>query len=166
MGTTNLFGLQPIDYVDNSKNTAGPITFGTNKMCDSNWVAPIPVTTTTSAGTVTTQATSTGCYGMAAPWGFSKITDYAAASGSLSEVKGSVRAWHWLADKDADRTTVWAVEKDDTLNILVYEMIDKNAVSPANVWTAESYHWYAKTVKVAGAMSLISGTCLTYLLMF
>jgi len=52
---------------------------------------------------------------MAAPWGFSKITDYAVATANTSVVKGSVRAWHWLADKDADRTQVLAVEKDDTL---------------------------------------------------
>ena len=76
---------------------------------------------------------------MAAPWGFSKITDYAAATANTRVVKGSVRAWHWLADKDADRTQVWAVEKDDTLQILLYEMVDKTAVSPATTWTAESY---------------------------
>ena len=82
---------------------------------------------------------------MAAPLGFSKITDYAAATANTSVVKGSVRACHWLADKDADRTQVWAVEKDDTLQILLYEMVDKTAVSAATTWTAESYQWYVKT---------------------
>ena len=65
-----------------------------------------------------------------------------------------MRAWHWLAEKDADRTQVWSVEKADTLNILLYEMVDKTATSPATAWTAETYKWYAKSVTVMGAIYL------------
>ena len=41
--------------------------------------------------------------------------------------KGSLRAWHFLADEGADRTKVFRIEKGDSLNILYYEFIDKSA---------------------------------------
>ena len=46
------------------------------------------------------------------------MTQYSAST------SGSVRAWHFLADKGADRTKVWKVERGDLFNVLFYEFID------------------------------------------
>ena len=66
---------------------------------------------------------------MTAPWGRSTITNYTASKtvGSVTtpQTKGYVRAWKWLADEKADRSLVWGVQKSDTLNVLLYEMVDK-----------------------------------------
>jgi hypothetical protein len=39
--------------------------------------------------------------------------------------KGSVRAWHFLADNYADASKAWSIEKDDQINVLYYEFIDR-----------------------------------------
>jgi 4-alpha-glucanotransferase len=67
---------------------------------------------------------------MAKPWGISPITDYKPArTGSngvpIDEVLGYARAWKWLADENVDRTKIWSLEQQETVEILLYEMIDK-----------------------------------------
>lgn len=108
--------------------------------------------------------TPSGCNGMAAPWGFSTITQYrpqGVINGvEAKEIKGQIRAWKWLADENADKTKVFSLQLGDKINVLLYEMIDKYP-DPANtaVWKAESYAWLAlsATVSRAGALSL--GLC-------
>jgi hypothetical protein len=67
-------------------------------------------------------ATSTGCNGVATPWGLGAITQYTAGP---PIVKGSLRAWHFLADKGADISKSWSIEKDNTLQLLAYEFVDR-----------------------------------------
>jgi|688.fasta_scaffold502401_2 hypothetical protein len=63
-------GLKVTDYVDNTKNTASKIVWGSESSCDSTyWV------------------TATGCNGAATPWGLNSIINYVPA-GASAEVKG------------------------------------------------------------------------------
>lgn len=52
-------------------------------------------------------------------------------AGANAAKEGSLRAWHFLADKSGDKTKVWSIEKTDKLNILFYEFIDRSAGAAA-----------------------------------
>lgn len=135
--------MKVTDYVDNTKNTASKIAWGSEASCDSTyWV------------------TSTGCNGAATPWGLSAITNYAAA-GAGAEVKGSVRAWHFLADAGADKSKVWSIEVNDVLNVLFYEFIDRSAGGAADGAAAygilDKVRWDVKQLTVKGATSVLVG---------
>lgn len=68
------------------------------------------------------------------------MTQYQALTASTPEVKGYQRAWKWLADYDASRTSVMSIEKGDTLNVLAYEFIDQTA--GALTWNSEKVAWH------------------------
>lgn len=152
LGTTNaLSDTNKISWGYDSPANMGEITFGTNQECDSNWIVP-PLTSAVPTGVTTMPNRSYGCYGITKPWGFSAMTQYKAASANSPEVKGYVRAWKWLADEGADRTKVWGLEVKDSVNILVYEKVDKVAIanpaggSPAQVWGPVSYQWFTTRI--------------------
>lgn len=97
----------------------------------------------------------TCCNGMDVPWGFSPVSNFRAATSFQPIIPGSVRAWHFLADKGADVTKVWSVEKDDVLNVLVYEFKDSLAgTATANqvYQYPASYRWKVFQMTVTGAV--------------
>lgn len=106
----NSVGLGTIDYRVSSNNKPYEIIWGDK--------APCPLTQ---------WACATCCYGMASPWGFGTVYNYFPAQNGQVEQLGSVRAWHFLADKDADVTKVFSIEKDDYINVLLYEFKDSLA---------------------------------------
>ena len=73
--------LSVFSYLDLSKNTVSKITWGPIITCDLGY-----------------WKTSTSCAGNSKPWGLNSIVNYAAAAGGSPEVKGSLRAWHFLGD--------------------------------------------------------------------
>ena len=89
--------------------------------------------------------------GLDAPWGFGAITAYS------NNVKGRVQAHHFLADKNypADCTKVWCIEKDDTIQVLFYEFIDRTGSSAGSAWTNnDSFKWDVQEFKIKGANQL------------
>lgn len=108
----------------------------------------------------------TACNGVAKPWGFNAITQY----DPVGPTNGSVRAWHFLADVGADLTQVFSIEKDDTLQIFLYEFRDKkpgtctaDGTIPYDTASGTGgcdgtnslyeYAWYVAEVKVTGAVT-------------
>ena len=136
-------GLTVKDYVDNTKNTATKIVWGSESSCDSTyWVTA-----------------STGCNGAAIPWGLNTIVNYAAA-GANPEVKGSLRAWHFLSDKGVDKQKAWSIEANDVLNVLFYEFIDRSAggaAAGAAYSNLDKIKWDVKQVTIKGATSTVVG---------
>ena len=118
--TTYPTGLT-VDYKDINKNTPSAIKWGTTVTCGVAWVDK--------------------CNGIDAPWGLSTMTKYSRANGSTPEVKGSQRAWKWLADYGASTTSIMSIEKGDTINVLAYELIDKTAAFPT-LWEGEKIQWH------------------------
>ena len=94
------------------------------------------------------------CNGVTFPWGYNAVTQFAASGVASSEIKGAVRAWHFLADNATDKTRIWSVEKNDVLNVLFYEFVDKTG-SPGAAWTPSIVRWDVKTYTVAGACKLL-----------
>jgi hypothetical protein len=62
---------------------------------------------------------ATACYGVDLPWASGAFTDY----NSVGPVKGSVRAWHFLAEKNADVTKNFQIEKDNKINWIIEESV-------------------------------------------
>jgi len=128
------------DYTDISKNTPYQVPFNDPVSCDT-----------------TKWASATACNGITKPWAFGTLTNYNA----VGPVKGSLRAWHFLGDVGADITKVWSIEKDNVLNILLLEYIDKKqgaAAVGANWGSTGSYAWYVATYTVKGATTTVLGT--------
>ena len=86
------------------RNVPSVITWQTEAKCSSWWVL--------------------NCHGMDAPWAFFDIHQYVPGKCACKEELGQQRAWHWLADSNADRSKLFAIETGNTLNILVYEFVD------------------------------------------
>lgn len=90
--------------------------------------------------------------GLDLPWGFGTMTTYASAT-----VKGKVQAHHFLGDKGypADCTKVWCIEKDNDVEVLFYEFVDRNGGAAATSWILNDVvRWDVKTFKVKGANQL------------
>lgn len=140
-------GLTVKDYKDNTKNTAAKIVWGATASCDANyWV------------------TATGCQGSAVPWGLNTAVAYVAPLTTptvVAEVKGSLRAWHFLADKGANKAQVWSIEGNDVLDCLFYEYIERSAgaaAAGAAYANADVFRWDVKTATIkAGATSTLLG---------
>lgn len=96
-----------------TKNTVTKITWGSKPVCDTTY-----------------WKTANGCNGTAVPWGLNTISNFVPAGASAAK-EGSLRAWHFLADKVGDKTKVWSIEKNDKLNVLFYEFIDRSAGAAA-----------------------------------
>lgn len=61
-------------------------------------------------------ASATACDGVTR-WGMGTMTDYTSAT-----AKGGFDAWMWLADRNpTSAASVFGVEKDDVINIIVYQ---------------------------------------------
>ena len=89
--------------------------------------------------------------GLDLPWGFGTMTTY------TGTVKGKVQAHHFLGDKGypADCTKVWCIEKDNDVEVLFYEFVDRNGGAAAASWTNNDVvRWDVKTFKVKGANQL------------
>ena len=63
---------------------------------------------------------ATACHGVDLPWASGAFADY----NSVGPVKGSVRAWHFLAEKNADVTKNFQIEKDNKINWIIEEKYD------------------------------------------
>jgi len=74
-------GVSVKSYSDNTLNTPAKMIWGSESYCDTKY-----------------WSSKTDCNGVATPWGYGKITDF------VTGEKGSVRAWHFLADEKADVT--------------------------------------------------------------
>lgn len=112
-------------------NSVSKIVWGSTSSCDTKY-----------------WANANGCNGIAAPWGLGPVTQFVAGS------KGSVRAWHFLADSGADITKAWSIEKNNSLQVLYYEFIDRSqgatAASTAYANT-DTIRWAVVTKAVTGA---------------
>jgi hypothetical protein len=89
--------------------------------------------------------------GLDLPWGFGTMTTY------TGTVKGKVQAHHFLGDKGypADCTKVWCIEKDNDVEVLFYEFVDRNGGAAATSWILNDVvRWDVKTFKVKGANQL------------
>ena len=62
--------------------------------------------------------TATSCNGVDAPWASTPYVEFVAA-GAAAAVPGSVRAWHFLAEKNADTSKNFQIVKDDKINWIV-----------------------------------------------
>ena len=124
-------------YTDNTKNTAAKIVWALQSECDVKYW---------------TSAKLDACNGVATPWGYGAITQYSA------QTKGSVRAWHFLADYQTDITKNFAVRTGDELEVLFYEFVDRSvgatAASTAYANTDE-IRWSVWTGKVTGGHSIV-----------
>ena len=65
----------------------------------------------------------TACHGVDIPWAYGTLTDYTSAT-----AKGGIRAWHFLAEKNADVTKNFQIEKHNKINWVIEEQ--------AEVWDA------------------------------
>jgi hypothetical protein len=90
---------------------------------------------------------------MDAPWGQMPMNNFVPASGINPAINGSLRAWKWLADIFASRSSIMAIERGDTLNVLTYEFIDKKPNGLTDVWDAEKIAWEVQQVIVSGALT-------------
>ena len=61
---------------------------------------------------------ATACNGVDAPWASTPYVEFVAA-GAGAAVPGSVRAWHFLAEKNADTSKNFQIVKDDKINWIV-----------------------------------------------
>lgn len=120
---------------------------------------------------------ATACNGVSRPWGYNKITNYNPTTTPVT--KGSIRAWHFLADVGADLTKVMSIEKGQTLRVFLYEFRDKKpgacATTGSVAYTTASgtsgcqgatgsppnkvyeYAWWVQEVVVSGAASQAVG---------
>ena len=62
---------------------------------------------------------ATDCHGVDLPWASTAYVEYTAAVGTTAAVLGSVRAWHFLAEKNADVTKNFQIEKDNKINWVI-----------------------------------------------
>jgi hypothetical protein len=100
-------GLQINSYSDDSLNTPYTLQWQKTMTCD-----------------LTMWTSATACNGVDKPWAFGKITPQQTTPTVKS---GSVTAWHFLADVGADPSKTFSIEKSDTLQVFLYEFIDKKA---------------------------------------
>lgn len=70
-----------------------------------------------------------------------------------------MRAWHFLADTSKDSSKVWSIEKDDNLQVLVYEFVDRYPGSAGDsvvypTLQKDSIKWAVAEIKIKGATTL------------
>ena len=94
----------------------------------------------------------TACHGVDIPWAYGSLTDYTSAT-----VKGGIRAWHFLAEKNADVTKNFQIEKDNKINWIIEEKSEKWDTAPATVLPATTYAHKYGTFTSTGATSTILG---------
>jgi len=82
------------------------------------------------------------------------LTDYAVGP---PVVNGGIRAWHFLAEKNADVTKNFQIEKDNKINWIVEEKSEKWDAAPATVLPATTYAHKYGTFTSTGATSTILG---------
>ena len=104
--STYTTGLVVKDYTKLSSNTIYNLSWGKAATCDA---------------LVWANAVNGGCNGIGVPWAFGTLNNY----NSVGPVNGNIRAWHFLADIGQDETLMWSINKDNTINVLFYEFIDK-----------------------------------------
>ena len=139
--TTTLNGFRVFHAVsklgDNVSATKVPAEFAIRKgtyaasLKSGATIASYATAPTTAAATILTWETTakecdtakwdpaTACYGVDLPWASGAFTDY----NSVGPVKGSVRAWHFLAEKNADVTKNFQIEKDNKINWIIEESV-------------------------------------------
>ena len=75
--------------------------------------------TTLKVCDLTKWTAATDCHGVDLPWASTAYVEYVPAAGASAAVPGSVRAWHFLAEKNADITKNFQIEKDNKINWVV-----------------------------------------------
>jgi len=127
-------GAITVDYTKTT-NTAAAITWGAAVACGTKWTG--------------------ACNGMSAPWGLHTLVQPATSTAGVITV-GTLRAYKWLGDKGASASKVLAIEKDDKLNILAYQMVDKVWNSTTSTWSTATYQWAVSQYTVTGASQLVA----------
>lgn len=62
----------------------------------------------------------TACNGVDAPWAASTFVDFVPVGGAVTTaVPGTLRVWHFLAEKNADTGKNFQIVKDDKINWIV-----------------------------------------------
>ena len=74
--------------------------------------------TTLKVCDLTKWTAATDCHGVDLPWASTPYVEYVPV-GAAAAVPGSVRAWHFLAEKNADITKNFQIEKDNKINWVV-----------------------------------------------
>lgn len=72
---------------------------------------------------------ATACNGVDMPWAHNSLVEWT----STGPVLGSLRAWHFLAEKNADVTKNFQIEKDNKINWLIEERDETIAGTGANM---------------------------------
>lgn len=62
---------------------------------------------------------ATDCNSVDLPWASGSYTEFVAAAGAAAAVDGSIRTWHFLAEKNADVTKNFQIEKDNKINWVI-----------------------------------------------
>ena len=122
-----------VDYTVTT-NTAAAGTWGAETVCGTKWAG--------------------ACNGLSAPWGLHTLTEAVTVLGVT--INGTLRAYKWLGDKGSTASKVMQVEKDDKLNILCYEFVDKVYDSVAGAWGTSTTRWAVSQYTVTGASSLVA----------
>jgi hypothetical protein len=80
---------------------------------------------------------ATACHGVDMPWGYGEFKEYT----STGPVNGSIRAWHFLAEKNADTSKNFQIVKDDKINWIVQETIETaTGTTPSMTRVSTSAH--------------------------
>lgn len=113
---------------------------------------------------VTKWDSATACHGVDAPWAASAYVDYVAVNGATPAVLGSFKAWHFLAEKNADTGKNFQIVKDDKVNWIVqekYELIAGTGATTTNdSKVGHSYGTFTSTgatSTIMGATAIIAG---------
>lgn len=114
-----------VDFTAAAVPTSPAIVWGTTVNCGIAWTGE--------------------CNGIDAPWGLFPMKAYTAGA------SGEQRAWKWLANNTASKSSIFSVEAGDKLNILAYEFIDKT--DNAGAWNPEKVRWAGFQYTVTGAHS-------------
>jgi hypothetical protein len=100
--------------------------------------------------------TTTACHSVDLPWASTTYTEWVTGTPAT---EGKVRAWHFLAEKNADVAKNFQIEKDNKINWIIEEKYQTLTVSTAAADSANANsaaHYYG-TFTSTGATSTILG---------
>ena len=103
--------------------------------------------------------TTTACNSVDLPWASTTYTEYVAPVNNGAATEGKVRAWHFLAEKNADVAKNFQIEKDNKINWIIeekYQLLTAG-IAEANSANAPSAAHYYGTFTSTGATSTVLG---------
>lgn len=98
---------------------------------------------------------ASACRGFDAPWAYGAFTDYV---GGGTPVNGSIKAWHFLAEKNADITKNFQIIKDDKINWILEEINEDWLTSGAFTNTITNAHTYGNFVATGATQVFVGAT--------